>query len=584
MDVERTSTSNTGEDHGPLSGRPWLASYAPGVAADVDVPCESLPEMLAASAQRYGNRVALDFFGAETTYVELADEVIRAAEALRAAGVRVGDRVALVLPNCPQHVVAFYAALRLGAVVVEHNPLYTASELEHQLADCGATVVVCWDKTAPVIDVLRGMTSVQVILAVDLTSALPWRKRLALRLPVAKARATRTSMTGPVPEGVLRWEQVASSTGPLDAAHPQPRPEDVALLQYTGGTTGTPKGAILTHGNLRANAAQGRAWMPGLNDGEETVYAVLPLFHAYGLTLCLTYSMSVGATLVLLPRFDLDQMLEAIRRRPPTFLPAVPPIYERVAAAARERGVDLTSIRYAISGAMALPPAVVETWEAVTGGLLVEGYGMTETSPVALGNPAAATRRPGTVGVPFPSTRIRIVDPDHPSQDQPIGVEGELLIRGPQVFAGYWNLPEDTAAVMLPGGWLRTGDIAVSDADGFVRIVDRIKELIITGGFNVYPSEVEEVLRELPEINDVAAVGVRAAGDAGEEVVVAVVPAAGATVDPERVRAYARERLTGYKVPRRVVIVDDLPRSQVGKILRRAVRDRIEAIEAFEAG
>jgi len=540
--------------------------------------------MLAASARRYGNRVALDFFGAETTYAELADEVIRAAEALRAAGVRVGDRVALVLPNCPQHVVAFYAALRLGAVVVEHNPLYTASELEHQLADCGATVVVCWDKTAPVIDVLRGLTSVQVILAVDLTSALPWRKRLALRLPVAKARATRTSMTGPLPEGVLRWEQVASSTGPLDAAHPQPRPEDVALLQYTGGTTGTPKGAILSHGNLRANAAQGRAWMPGLNDGEETVYAVLPLFHAYGLTLCLTYSMSVGATLVLLPRFDLDQMLEAIRRRPPTFLPAVPPIYERVAAAARERGVDLTSIRYAISGAMALPPAVVETWEAVTGGLLVEGYGMTETSPVALGNPAAATRRPGTVGVPFPSTRIRIVDPDHPSQDQPIGVEGELLIRGPQVFAGYWNLPEDTAAVMLPGGWLRTGDIAVSDADGFVRIVDRIKELIITGGFNVYPSEVEAVLRELPEINDVAAVGVRSAGDAGEEVVVAVVPAAGATVDPERVRAYARERLTGYKVPRRVVIVDDLPRSQVGKILRRAVRDRIEAIEAFDAG
>jgi len=540
--------------------------------------------MLAASARRYGNRVALDFFGAETTYAELADEVARAAEALRAAGVRVGDRVALVLPNCPQHVVAFYAALRLGAVVVEHNPLYTASELEHQLADCGATVVVCWDKTAPVIDVLRGMTSVQVILAVDLTSALPWRKRLALRLPVAKARATRTSMTGPLPEGVLRWEQVASSTGPLDAAHPQPRPEDVALLQYTGGTTGTPKGAILSHGNLRANAAQGRAWMPGLNDGEETVYAVLPLFHAYGLTLCLTYSMSVGATLVLLPRFDLDQMLEAIRRRPPTFLPAVPPIYERVAAAARERGVDLTSIRYAISGAMALPPAVVETWEAVTGGLLVEGYGMTETSPVALGNPAAATRRPGTVGVPFPSTRIRIVDPDHPSQDQPIGVEGELLIRGPQVFAGYWNLPEDTAAVMLPGGWLRTGDIAVSDADGFVRIVDRIKELIITGGFNVYPSEVEAVLRELPEINDVAAVGVRSAGDAGEEVVVAVVPAAGATVDPERVRAYARERLTGYKVPRRVVIVDDLPRSQVGKILRRAVRDRIEAIEAFDAG
>jgi long-chain acyl-CoA synthetase len=582
--MDRAGSTERGEDAGPLGARPWLTSYAPGVEAEVEVPDESLPEMLGSSAVRFGDRVALDFFGAETTYLELADQVTRAAEALRAAGVRAGDRVALVLPNCPQHVVAFYATLRLGAVVVEHNPLYTATELQHQLSDCGATLAVCWDKTAPVIDGLRGKTALRTVLSVDLTTALPWRKRLALRLPVAKARSARKAMTGPVPQGVLRWERVASSTGPLAGSHPQPRPQDIALLQYTGGTTGTPKGAVLTHRNLRVNAAQGRAWMPGLKDGQETVYAVLPLFHAYGLTLCLTYSMSVGATLVLLPRFDLDQMLEAIRRRPPTFLPAVPPIYERLAAAAQQGRVDLTSIRYAISGAMALPPDVVETWESVSGGLLVEGYGMTETSPVSLGNPAAATRRPGTVGVPFPSTRIRIVDPEDPSQDLPIGEQGELLIGGPQVFAGYWNCPDETASVLLPGGWLRTGDIAVADADGFVRIVDRIKELIITGGFNVYPSEVEDVLRALPEVADLAVVGVPTAGDGGEEVVVAVVPVAGATVDPDQVRAFARERLTGYKVPRRVVIMQDLPRSQIGKILRRRVRDRIEAMETFDAG
>jgi long-chain acyl-CoA synthetase len=405
--------------------------------------------------------------------------------------------------------------------------------------------------------------------------------RFALRLPVARARAARREMSGPVPPGGLRWERFASSTGPLDPAHPQPRPGDTALLQYTGGTTGTPKGAILTHRNLRANAAQGRAWMPGLTDGEETVYAVLPLFHAYGLTLCLTFAISIGATLVLLPRFDLEQLLDAIRRRPATFLPAVPPIYARVAAAARERGIDLTSIRYAISGAMALPPAVAEQWEAVSGGLLVEGYGMTETSPVALGNPAAPTRRPGTVGVPFPSTWIRIVDPDDPSQDVGPGQAGELLIRGPQVFAGYWNRPEETAAVLLPDGWLRTGDIAVADGEGFVRIVDRIKELIITGGFNVYPSEVEDVLRELPEVDEAAVVGLRGGSDVGEEIVVAILPAAGLTVDPERVHAHARDRLTGYKVPRRIVIVDELPRSQVGKILRRVVRDRLEAIDTI---
>jgi long-chain acyl-CoA synthetase len=570
----------TDDEHGPLAGRPWLDSYAPGVPASIEVPAESLPEMLAASSGRYANRVALDFFGATTTYAALGAQVQQAAEALREAGVQAGDRVALVLPNCPQHVVAFYAVLRLGAIVVEHNPLYTASELQHQLSDSGASVVICWDKTAGLVDSLRATTEVRTILAVDLTSALPRRMRLMLRLPVAKARATRAAMTGPVPGRVQRWEPFAEAAAPLAATHPYPRPEDVALLQYTGGTTGTPKGAILTHGNLRANAAQGRAWMPGLKDGEETVYAVLPLFHAYGLTLCLTFAMSIGATLVLLPRFDLDQMLTAIERRPPTFLPAVPPIYERVAKAARERGVDLTSVRFAISGAMALPPPVVDLWESVSGGLLVEGYGMTETSPVALGNPAADSRRPGTVGVPFPSTEIRIVDPEDPERDLPIGEAGELLIRGPQVFAGYWDRPQETAAVLLPGGWLRTGDIVIASPEGFVHVVDRIKELIITGGFNVYPSEVEDVVRELPEVDDVAAVGVRGSGDAGEEVVVAVVPAAGATVDPDEVRAHARERLTGYKVPRRVLVVDELPRSQVGKVLRRLVRDQIEATDA----
>jgi long-chain acyl-CoA synthetase len=582
MDVDRAGTWEHKHSGSLLDGRPWLSSYAPGVEAEVKVPAECLTEMLAASVLRFGDRVALDFFGAETTYTQLADQVSRAAEALRTVGVRSGDRVALVLPNCPQHVVAFYATLRLGAVVVEHNPLYTATELARQMSDAGVTVAVCWDKTASVVDSLRARTAVHTVIAVNLTAALPWRKRLALRLPVPKARSARAGMTGPVPSGVMSWERVLSSSGRLDPGWPQPRPQDIALLQYTGGTTGTPKGAILTHQNMRANAAQGRAWMPGLIEGQETVYAVLPLFHAYGLTLCLTFSMSLGATLVLLPRFDLDQMITEMQRRPPTFLPAVPPIYERLAAAAGEGRVDLTSIRYAFSGAMALPADLVRRWESASGGLLVEGYGMTETSPISLGNPAAPTRRPGTVGVPFPSTRIRIVDPDKPDQDRRIGEPGELLIAGPQVFAGYWNCPEETAAALLAGGWLRSGDIAVADADGFVRIVDRIKEVIITGGFNVYPSQVEDVLRELPEIDDLAVVGVRTAEGSGEEVVVAVVPIAGATVDPDRVRAYARERMTGYKVPRRVVIMSDLPRSQLGKILRRTVRDRIEALEAFD--
>ncbi|SCL72145.1 long-chain acyl-CoA synthetase [Micromonospora citrea] len=555
--------------------RPWLRSYAPDVPATVPPSDESLVDLLREADRGFGARVALDFFGATTTYADLAGQVARAAEALRRLGVGRGDRVALVLPNCPQHVVAFYAVLRLGAVVVEHNPLYTEQELTHQLADHGARVAVVWDRVALLVARTAASTAVETVVAVDLTRALPRRKRWALRLPLARARATRAAMTGPAP-GALSWERLVAGASPLDPAHPAPGPDDTALLQYTGGTTGTPKGAVLTHRNLRANAAQGRAWVPGLRDGEETVYAVLPLFHAYGLTLCLTFAVGIGATLVLFPRFDVDQTLEAVRRRPPTFLPAVPPIYEKLATAARERGIDLTSARYAISGAMALPPATVELWESVTGGLLVEGYGMTETSPVALGNPVSPARRPGTVGVPFPSTEIRIVDPEDPARDRDPGQAGELLVRGPQVFAGYWRRPEETAAVLLPGGWLRTGDVVVMDDDGFVTVVDRIKELIITGGFNVYPSEVEDALRRIPGVRDAAAVGLPG-GHGGEEVVAAVVPHEDADLDEAGVRAACREHLTAYKVPRRVVLVDDLPRSQIGKVLRREVRDRLLA-------
>ncbi|WP_446214055.1 long-chain-fatty-acid--CoA ligase [Micromonospora sp. IBSANI012] len=552
--------------------RPWLRSYAPDVPATVAPSEESLVDLLRAAAGRFGSRVALDFFGSTTTYAELDAQVARAAEALRRLGVGAGDRVALVLPNCPQHVIAFYAALRLGAVVVEHNPLYTPQELAHQLADHGARVAVVWDKAAPQV---RGAGAVETVVAVDLTRALPRAKRWALRLPLAKARAARAAMTAPAP-GTLSWDALLAAAPPLRAEHPAPGPDDTALLQYTGGTTGIPKGAVLTHRNLRVNAAQGRAWVPGLRDGEETVYAVLPLFHAYGLTLCLTFSVSIGATLVLLPRFDVDQVLDAVRRRPPTFLPAVPPIYEKLATAARERGVDLTSVRYAISGAMALPPSTVQLWESVTGGLLVEGYGMTETSPVALGNPVSPARRPGTVGVPFPSTEVRIVDPEDPSVDRGPGEAGELLIRGPQVFSGYWNRPEETAAVLLPGGWLRTGDVVVMDPDGFVTVVDRIKELIITGGFNVYPSEVEDALRRVPGVTDAAAVGLPGE-HGGEEVVAAVVLHEDCTADPESLRTSCRQHLTAYKVPRRVLVVEELPRSQIGKILRREVRERLLA-------
>ena len=553
--------------------RPWASSYAPGVPLDIDVPEESLVDLLDASVSRFGPLVALDFFGAGTTYTQLGEQVAKAAEGLRRLGVQRGDRVALVLPNCPQHVVAFYAVLRLGAVVVEHNPLYTAEEMAYQLGDHRPAAIVVWDKVAPLVQEVAQGLGVEILLAVNLPSALPLSKRMALRLPLRRARRTREAMTGSAP-GVPGWEGLVAHSPALAADHPRPEAGDVALLQYTGGTTGRPKGAVLTHRNLRANAAQGRAWMPGLVDGQEVVYAVLPLFHAYGLTLCLTFAVSIGATLVLLPRFDVDMMLEAMRRRPATFLPAVPPIYERLANAARERGADLSSIRFAISGAMTLPQRTADLWESVTGGILVEGYGMTETAPVALGNPAGPSRRIGAVGVPFPSTEVRVVDREDHTRVVARGEPGELLLRGPQVFSGYWERPEESEKVLVEGGWLRTGDVVVMDDDGFFRIVDRIKELIITGGFNVYPSEVEDVLRQVPAVADAAVVGLPAP-EGGEEVVAAVVLEPGATFDEDAIRTACRESLTAYKVPRRVFVLDELPLSMIGKVLRRQVRDQL---------
>ncbi len=561
------------------STAPWVRNYSAGVPAAVALPEGSLVNLVEDAANQYGKNVALEFFGAETTYRQLGESIQRAAEGLRRLGVVAGDRVALVLPNCPQHVVAFYAVLRLGAIVVEHNPLYTDRELRHQFEDHGARVAIVWDKAAQRVQDLPGDVHVTSIVTVDLTRAMPFSKRAALRLPVRKARQARAALTTTAKlsgnRSVTRWDQLVSNR-PLAATHPGPVATDVAALQYTSGTTGHPKGAILTHRNLLVNAAQGRAWVPGLEDGKEVIYAVLPMFHAYGLTLCLTFAMSIGARLVLFPKFDEDLVLDAVKTSPPTFLPAVPPIYERLAKRAVERDVSLKSIRFAISGAMNLPVKTIELWESVTGGYLVEGYGLTETSPVSLGNPIGPTRKPGTVGVPFPNTEIRVVDPENPDRDREPGDSGELLIRGPQVFQGYWRNDEDTSAVLTADGWFKTGDIVRVDADSFVTIVDRIKEMIVTGGFNVTPTEVEEVLLDHDSVADAAVVGLPLAGG-GEEVVAAVVVRDGQPFSADVLKAFCRGALAAYKIPRRIVEVDELPRSLIGKVLRRQVRDQLIA-------
>ncbi|GEA85829.1 AMP-binding protein [Cellulomonas gelida] len=545
---------------------------------DLTVPDEPLTAALDRAVADHGDRIAVDFLGATTTYRTLADEVAKGAAALVALGVQPGDRVAIALPNCTQHLAAFYAVLRIGAVVVEHNPTYSADELAHQLADSGATVALVWTKAVPAVLEARDRTALRHVVAVDLAHDLPLISRLALRLPVAKARRTAAAMRGPVPADVPLWHRLVRAANPLPAEHPQPASSEVALLQYTGGTTGTPKAAVLTHRNLVVNAEQGHLWTKHRR-GQETVYGVLPFFHAFGLTLCLSYSMRIAATLVVLPSFDPALVLAAQRRRPGTFIPAVPPMLDRLVTAAEAAGVSLRSFTRAISGAMALPAATAQRWEEATGGLVVEGYGMTETSPVALGNPFDATRRPGALGVPFPGTEVRVVSQSDVTVDVPPGEPGELLVRGPQVFTGYWNRPDETAEQLVADGWLRTGDVVRVDDDGFVLLVDRIKEMIVTGGFKVYPSQVEDHLRTMPGIQDVAVVGVPG-GVMGESVVAALVLRDGHDVDLAAVREWCGRKVARYAVPRRIVVLPDLPRSQVGKVLRRVVRDQVLSLPA----
>lgn len=557
--------------------RPWIASYAEGVPSDLEAVSGSLVDIVDASARDYPDAPALQFFGRVTSYRDLDEQIARAAEGLRALGVKAGDPVAIVLPNCPQHIVAFYAVLRLGAVVVEHNPLYTPRELRKQFEDHGAKHAIVWNKVVRTVQEFPTDLRVHALVSIDVTRAMPAATRLALRLPIAKARESRAALTERV-SGTVPWQKLLAGPS-LSPSHPRPATDDLAIIQYTSGTTGVPKGASLTHRNLLANAAQSRAWVPQIVRGEGcVVYAVLPMFHAYGLTLCLTFAMSMGARLVLFPRFDPDMVLAVTKKHPATFLPLVPPIADRLLKASLEKGVPLTGTDIAISGAMALPHDLVVPFEAESGGFLVEGYGLSECSPVLMANPVAANRVPGTVGLPLPGTECRVVDPENPTADVAPGAAGELLVRGPQVFGGYFGRPEETEAVFVDG-WFRTGDIVTIDDAGFVRIVDRIKELIITGGFNVAPTEVENVLRQHPLVEDVAVVGLPDE-HSGEEVVAAVVLAPGAALDEEAIRAFARGILTPYKVPRRVVVVDDLPKSLIGKVLRRQVRDRLLASAA----
>jgi long-chain acyl-CoA synthetase len=554
--------------------RPWLASYPADVPADHDFPLVPLTRLLDDAAGGFPGTVALSTFamssvGHRMTYRQLRESTDRLAGGLADNGVKPGDRVALVLPNCPQYVISFFAILRLGAVVVPCNSVSTESELRTQLADSGATVVICLDRVAETIMRIRSDSAIRTIVVTSLADALSAAARSRLNVPLPKARATRARLVADVPDdpAIVRFRTLVRTGSPARQAPIDPL-TDVAVLQYTGGTTGQPKAAMLTHANLVANSYQMRLWLPEAMPGREVTLAVLPLFHVYGLTLCMLTTILLAGRLVVVSRFDLDAVFQVIDEERPTLFPGVPPIYQALLDSPKVKRHDLKSIRACVSGAMKLPQETQERFERVTGGRLVEGYGMTETSPATMCAPLAGPRKRGSVGLPLPGTLARIVDPDDPSRVVVIGESGELAIKGPQVFRGYWG---DGAAsdgdVLTADGWLLTGDIAVMSEDGWFTIVDRKKDLIIAGGFNIYPTEVEEVIRTMPGVTDCCVVGLPDRYR-GETVKVYVVAPAGDVTEDE-VTAFCAARLTAYKVPKFVEFRAELPRTVVGKALRR---------------
>lgn len=550
--------------------RPWLAHYPPEVPATLDYPPVPLTAFLEQAAARFGQRPCTVFYGKRLTYAQVLGQVRSFAGGLAAAGVVRGSRVAIMLPNCPQAVIAYYAVLLLGGVAVMVNPTYTARELEHVLKDADAQHLVALDLVWPTVaEVLRSLPVPQLIVT-GLDEFMPWPLNWGLRL-----QNRRRQIRVPYGATVRRWAEVAAGT-PVTAPSPA-GPDDLALLQYTGGTTGLAKGCMLSHRNLVANCTQNRAWLYRMPEGEGCTIGALPFFHVYGMTAVMNYCVLTGSAMVLVPRFAAREILRLIARYRPAIFPGAPTMYIALLHHPDLRRYDLSSIEACVSGSAPLPREVQDGWEKVTGGQMAEGYGLSEASPITHCNPLEGERRAGTIGLPWPDTDARIVDPET-GAELPPGEPGELWVRGPQVMQGYWNRPAETAAV-LQDGWLRTGDIAVMDPDGYFRIVDRIKDVIIASGLKIFPRELEELLYAHPTVQEACVVGVPDAYR-GETPKVFIVPKPGLPFSLDDLQAYLRANLAPYKVPKQYEVRNSLPKNLLGKVLRRVLRDEEQAKHA----
>lgn len=545
----------------------WTKHYPTSVKESINYDEHPLQYFFTESAKKYPEHEAVHFLGKSMTYEDLHNQALRFANQLVKLGVKKGDRVAVMLPNSPQSIISYYGILMAGGIVVQVNPLYVERELQHQLSDSGAKLILCLNSVLPRVQKVMDQTPVELVIVTGIPDYLPFPKGLLFPLVQKKQGIPKVKVE--YSERILSFTKLIKE-GKAEDPNVAVSSSDLALLQYTGGTTGLAKGVMLTHYNLVVNAQQCDAWLYKAEPGKERVLGVMPFFHVYGMTTVMNVAVMKSQTMVLLPRFNPKDVLKTIEKQKVTLFPGAPTMYIALCKQDDIGEYDLTSVNACISGAAALPQEVQQKFEKLTNGRIVEGYGLTETSPVACANPIWDKRKPGSVGIPWPDTDIMIysAEKDGPAE---IGDIGEVFIKGPQVMTGYWNRPEDTSQT-FHGDWFKSGDMGKMDEDGYVYIVDRKKELIIASGYNIYPREIEEVLYEHEEIVQAAVVGVPDEYR-GETVKAFVVLKEGSTITEADLKAYCAKRMAAFKLPKLYEFRSELPATLTGKILKRVLLD-----------
>ncbi|MEN1729263.1 MAG: AMP-binding protein [Pseudomonadota bacterium] len=553
-----------------MTDKPWLGQYRANVPAEIDMTeFNSVPDVINKSCETYRNTVAFANFGAELTYDQVDKLSAAFGAQLQSMGLSKGDRIAIMMPNVLQYPLAVFGALRAGLVVVNTNPLYTARELKHQLKDSGAKAIVIMENFASVLEAVVDDTDVEHVILTSMGDMMPTLKGMIMNFVLRKVKKMVPPYSLP---GALQFKSVLAQGGSKSLSAPDLTHEDLAFLQYTGGTTGVSKGAMLSHGNMVANMQQSSAWLGELaRPGKETIITALPLYHIFALTAnCLVFLKMGGRNVLITNPRDMPGFVKELAKEDFTSITGVNTLFNGLLNTPGFAELDFSNLRLTLGGGMAVQRAVADRWKKTTGIPLIEAYGLTETSPAACMNPMDLTDFNGAIGLPISSTSCKVIDEE--GNTQPVGETGELCVQGPQVMQGYWQRPEETAKVLDDGGWLRTGDMARMDEEGYFYIVDRKKDMILVSGFNVYPNEIEDVVADHPKVVEVGAIG--APDEKSGEVVKVVVVRKDDSLTVKEVREHCRKELTGYKVPKYVEFVDELPKTNVGKILRRELRDQ----------